>query len=60
MDLAETRQGPVAGYRLDRKHSIARVQLKPGRGQIIVNGKECVRILRTENSRHYCASNPLF
>ena len=38
MDLAETRQGPVQATGR-RKHSIARVQLKPGRGQIIVNGK---------------------
>ncbi|HXL04680.1 MAG TPA: 30S ribosomal protein S9 [Bacillota bacterium] len=38
MDLAETRQGPVQATGR-RKRSIARVQLKPGRGQIIVNGK---------------------
>jgi small subunit ribosomal protein S9 len=38
MDLAETRQGPVQATGR-RKHSIARVQLRPGRGQIIVNGK---------------------
>lgn len=38
MDLAETRQGLVQATGR-RKHSIARVQLKPGRGQIIVNGK---------------------
>ncbi|NLB74046.1 MAG: 30S ribosomal protein S9 [Firmicutes bacterium] len=38
MDLAETRQGPVQATGR-RKHSIARVQLRPGRGEIIVNGK---------------------
>ena len=38
MDLAETRQGPVQATGR-RKRSIARVQLKPGRGQIVVNGK---------------------
>ncbi len=38
MDLAETRQGPVQATGR-RKHSIARVQLKSGRGEIIVNGK---------------------
>ncbi|NLJ61375.1 MAG: 30S ribosomal protein S9 [Firmicutes bacterium] len=38
MDLAETRQGPVQATGR-RKHSVARVQLRPGRGEIIVNGK---------------------
>jgi small subunit ribosomal protein S9 len=38
MDLAETRQGPVQATGR-RKHSIARVQLTPGHGEIIVNGK---------------------
>ena len=37
MDLAETRRPVQATGR--RKHSIARVQLTPGRGEIIVNGK---------------------
>ncbi|NLS44776.1 MAG: 30S ribosomal protein S9 [Firmicutes bacterium] len=38
MDLAETRRIPVQATGR-RKHSIARVRLKPGRGEIIVNGK---------------------
>lgn len=38
MDLAQTRQEVVQATGR-RKHSVARVRLKPGRGEIIVNGK---------------------